>query len=151
MLQSAETLFALHDGRLVGLSLLIGALASITMLDLFLHARATSGSSRGIWISAAGIAGGFGLWASQFIAQASVRPAAAMLHGRETLLLGLVLMVLLAGAGLRAAISAPRRVGSALGGGLIGLGLAGVGAAMSAGLPGAGGPAWIAGLVIRRR
>ncbi|KMO33411.1 putative bifunctional diguanylate cyclase/phosphodiesterase [Methylobacterium aquaticum] len=148
MLQSAETLFALHDGRLVGLSLLIGALASITMLDLFLHARATSGSSRGIWISAAGIAGGFGLWASQFIAQASVRPAAAMLHGRETLLLGLVLMVLLAGAGLRAAISAPRRVGSALGGGLIGLGLAGVGAAMSAGLPGAGGPAWIAGLVI---
>jgi diguanylate cyclase (GGDEF)-like protein/PAS domain S-box-containing protein len=148
MLQTAETLLALHDGRLIGLSLLIGVLSAITMIDLFQHARATSGSSRGIWISAAGIAGGFGLWASQFIAQAAIRPAAELLSGSETLLLGLVLMVLLAGGGLRAAVSAPRRIAQALGGGTIGLGLAAVGAAVSASLPGAGGPAWIAGLAV---
>ncbi|GJD61621.1 putative bifunctional diguanylate cyclase/phosphodiesterase [Methylobacterium frigidaeris] len=148
MLQTAHSLLALHEGRLIGLSLLIGVLTAITTIDLLHHARATSGGSRGIWISAAAIAGGFGLWANQFIAQASIRPAAEMLRGSETLLLSLVLVVLLAGAGLRAAVSTPRRVGPALGGGLIGSGLAAVGAAVSASLPGAGGPAWVAGLLL---
>ncbi|AWN47414.1 bifunctional diguanylate cyclase/phosphodiesterase [Methylobacterium terrae] len=146
MLQTAETLVALHDGRLVGLSVLIGVLASITAIDLLQHARAAAASSRGIWLSAAAVAGGFGLWASQMIAQAAIRPADEILHRSEPLLLGLVMMVLLAGGGLRAAVSAPRRVGPWLGGGLIGLGLAAVGAAVSEGLPGAGGPAWIAGI-----
>ncbi|MCF4127774.1 putative bifunctional diguanylate cyclase/phosphodiesterase [Methylobacterium sp. SyP6R] len=148
MLQTAETLLALHDGRLIGLSLLIGVLAAITTIDLLQHARATSGTSRGIWISAAAIAGGFGLWASQVIAQAAIRAPDEMLRRSEILLLGLVLMVLFAGGGLRAAVSAPRRVGPALGGGLIGLGLAAVAASASASLPGAGGPAWLAGLAL---
>ncbi len=148
MLQTAVTLLALHDGRLIGLSLLIGVLAAITTIDLLQHARATSGTSRGIWISAAAIAGGFGLWASQVIAQAAIRVPDDMLRQREILLLGLVLMVLFAGAGLRAAVSAPRRIAPALGGGLIGLGLTAVAAAVSASLPGAGSPAWLAGLVL---
>ncbi|MGE7418914.1 diguanylate cyclase domain-containing protein, partial [Methylobacterium tarhaniae] len=145
MLQIAEPLLALHDGRLVGLSLLTGLLASVTTIELFQHARATTGSSRGIWISAAAIAGGFGLWASQVIAQASILPA-GMLRESEPLLLGLVLMVLLAGAGLRTAISAPPRLAVALGGVLLGLGLAAVSATVSAYLPGAGRPGWLIGL-----
>ncbi|KMO22668.1 putative bifunctional diguanylate cyclase/phosphodiesterase [Methylobacterium platani] len=148
MLQTAEILVALHDGRLIGLSLLIGVLASITAIDLLQHARATSGTSRGIWLSAAAIAGGFGLWASQVIAQASIRPAEALLRHGDLLLLGLVAMVILAGTGLRSVVSAPRRIAPWLGGGLIGLGLSAVGAAVSASLPGAGGAAWLAGLVL---
>ncbi len=146
MLQTAGTLLALHDGRLIGLSVLIGVLASITMVDLLQHARAAAGTSRGIWLSTAAVAGGFGLWASQVIAQASIRPAADLLRHGGILLLALVLMVGLAGTGLRAAVSAPRRVGPALGGLLLGSGLAAVGAAVAASLPGAGSPAWLAAL-----
>ncbi|TGD96602.1 putative bifunctional diguanylate cyclase/phosphodiesterase [Methylobacterium nonmethylotrophicum] len=148
MLQTAEALVSLHDGRLVGLSLLIGVLAAITAIDLLHHARATTGTSRGIWLSAAAVAGGFGLWASQVIAQVSVRPADDLLRHREFLLLSLVVMTLVVGGGLRAAVSAPRRIAPGLGGGLIGFGLAGVAAAVSVGLPGAGGPAWLAGLCL---
>ncbi|TNC12830.1 EAL domain-containing protein [Methylobacterium terricola] len=146
MLQTAETLVALHDGRLIGLSLLIGVLASITAIDLLQHARLTSGTSRGIWLSAAAVAGGFGLWASQVIAQAAIRPTDVMQTYGDTLLLGLMVMVLLTGTGLRAAVSAPRRIAPWLGGGLIGLGLTASAAAVSADLSAAGGPAWLVGL-----
>ncbi|MFH6781044.1 MULTISPECIES: putative bifunctional diguanylate cyclase/phosphodiesterase [Methylobacterium] len=146
MLQTAEALVALHDGRLIGLSLLIGVLAPITAIDLLQHARITTGTSRGIWISAAAIAGGFGAWASHVIAQAAIRPVNAMQNDGDTLLLGLVLMILLTGAGLRSAVSAPPRVAPWLGGLLIGLGLTASAATVSADLPMAGGPAWLLGL-----
>ncbi|KMO28058.1 hypothetical protein VQ02_32310 [Methylobacterium variabile] len=148
MLLTAETLVALHDGQLLGLSLLIAVLASVTTIDLLHHARGTAGSSRGIWLSAAAIAGGVGLWASQVIAQLAVRPDSDLFRHSEPLLLGLLVMTLAVGGGARAAVSAPRRIAPGLGGGVIGLGLAAVGAAVSASLPSAGGPAWLAGLCL---
>ncbi len=79
------------------------------------------------------------MWASQVIAQASVRAPDAMLQRSDVLLLGLVLMVICAGCGLRAVVSAPPRLGPALGGGLIGWASPRSEPLASASLPGAGG------------
>ncbi|WP_407527757.1 putative bifunctional diguanylate cyclase/phosphodiesterase [Methylobacterium oryzisoli] len=113
-----------HDLRLLGLSMLIGVLASLTALDLAHHARAATERTRGAWLALAAVASGFGLWASHLVAVLASRPGEPIAaHVGPTILSG-VAMITLSGAGLRTSVSVGKAWGPPLGGALIGAGLA---------------------------
>jgi PAS domain S-box-containing protein len=70
-----------HDPALVAVSLLIAVVASFTALDLAGRMRATDGWTRYLWLAAASIAMGGGIWAMHFVAMlAFVMPGMAMRH-----------------------------------------------------------------------
>ncbi|RYE00751.1 MAG: response regulator [Sphingomonadales bacterium] len=69
-----------HDWFLVLLSILIAIFASFTALSLAPRVRASSGASRSIWIAAAGLALGAGIWAMHFVAMLAFR-----MPGMETI------------------------------------------------------------------
>ena len=57
-----------HDWRLVAVAAIVCLFASLTAVNLFNRARATAGKARAMWIVAAAIATGFGIWATHFVA-----------------------------------------------------------------------------------
>src|SRR5258705_10289020 len=57
-----------HDPYLVALSILVACFASYTALDLGGHVQAARGLSRCVWLVAAAIAMGGGIWSMHFIA-----------------------------------------------------------------------------------
>ncbi|GJE00973.1 putative signaling protein [Methylobacterium isbiliense] len=113
-----------HDLRLLGLSLLLGVLASLTAVDLAHHARAAAERTRGIWLALAAVASGFGLWASHVVAVLASRPGGPLAEHAGPTILSAVAMIMLTGAGLRTSVSVGRTWGPSLGGALIGGGLA---------------------------
>jgi NO-binding membrane sensor protein with MHYT domain len=68
MFQVYNCLTDQHDWRLVGVAAVICLFASLTTINIFNRARATDGPRRAIWIIAAGVAAGFGIWATHFVA-----------------------------------------------------------------------------------
>ena len=56
-----------HDPYLVALSILVASFASYTALDLGAHVAAARGVARRIWLVAAAITMGGGIWSMHFI------------------------------------------------------------------------------------
>src|SRR5260370_18114204 len=56
-----------YDPYLVALSILVACLASYTALDLGRHVEAARGLARRVWLVAAAIAMGGGIWSMHFI------------------------------------------------------------------------------------
>lgn len=63
-----------HDLRLITLAGLICATASMATIILLRHARDTSHPYRSSWLCAAGLASGFGIWSTHFIAMLGYDP-----------------------------------------------------------------------------
>src|SRR5262245_51433130 len=63
-----------HDLRLVVLAGLVCFLASCAAINLFNRARATAQRARATWVVGAGLATGFGIWATHFIAMLAYDP-----------------------------------------------------------------------------
>ncbi|MCE7797098.1 ATP-binding protein [Sphingobium sufflavum] len=89
-----------HDAILVGLSIVIAVLASFAALDLASRMRAAKGPVRRLWLTAAAITLGGGIWSMHFVAMlAFVMPGMAMSYDLGLTLLSLFLAVLCTGVG----------------------------------------------------
>lgn len=113
-----------HDWRLVILAGLICFLASLGAISLFHRARAAEGRARVLWTLTAGAATGCGIWATHFIAMLAYHPGFNTAYDISLTMLSLLMAIVVTAGGLGIAVYSPSRWGAALGGGLVGGGVA---------------------------
>ena len=124
MFQVLTCLTTEHDWRLVVVAGVICFLSSLVAINLFHHARATAQSARTSWIIAAGVAAGSGIWATHFIAMLAYDPGIGMAYDVQLTVLSLVAAAAITSLGLAVAVHAPAPWGAAIGGGIVGAGVA---------------------------
>lgn len=91
----------IHDNILVALSIAVAILSSFTALSLAGRIRASAGRVRQIWLAAAAVALGGGIWAMHFVAMlAFSMPAMPMSYDLAPTLLSLALAIGFTGTGL---------------------------------------------------
>jgi diguanylate cyclase (GGDEF)-like protein/PAS domain S-box-containing protein len=112
-----------HDLRLVGLAVVICALASITAINLLHHVRGTNGHMRLVWLAVSATTTGFGIWATHFIAMLAFSPGIPNAYNILLTGISLIVAIVLTGTGLVVAL-APIRMGTWLGGTIVGGGIA---------------------------
>jgi len=112
-----------HDLRLVGLAVVICALASMTAINLLHHVRGTNGHMRLVWLAVSATTTGFGIWATHFIAMLAFSPGIPNAYNILLTGISLIAAILLTGTGLVVAL-APIRMGTWLGGAIVGGGIA---------------------------
>jgi diguanylate cyclase (GGDEF)-like protein len=112
-----------HDYKLVLLAALICMVSSAGALHLFQRARMATGA-RLRWLLTAALATGFGIWATHFIAMLAYDPGVVVGYDLSLTLLSLITAVVITGTGLAMALYARFRFAPALGGGVVGLGIA---------------------------
>lgn len=121
------TLFYHHDLRLVALAAIICALSAFVGVTLLGHAqRMGPGRMRTIWLAIAAGSVGFGIWATHFVAMLSYAMGMPTGYDLWTTLLSLALAIVVTGAGFWVATVGNRRSDKALGGAIVGLGIAGM-------------------------
>ncbi len=113
-----------HDLRLVVLAGCVCFLASFVAINLFGRATAAKARARVAWIALAGVAAGFGIWATHFIAMLAYEPGVPMAYDVTLTAFSLVLAATITGAGLSVAVGKPDVRYSALAGAIIGGGVA---------------------------
>jgi diguanylate cyclase (GGDEF)-like protein len=113
-----------HDWRLVVLAGTICWLASAVAISLFHRARASRGRARAIWIGLDAAVGGCGIWATHFVAMLAYDPGASAGYSIPITSLSLVFAIIIVAAGLCIALSSARQSVVALGGAVIGGGVA---------------------------
>jgi diguanylate cyclase (GGDEF)-like protein/PAS domain S-box-containing protein len=113
-----------HDWRLVLLAGTICWLASAVAISLFHRARTSQGRTRTIWIGLDATVGGCGIWATHFVAMLAYDPGAGAGYSIPVTLLSLVFAVAIVAIGLCIALSSARRSVVAIGGAVIGAGVA---------------------------
>jgi len=112
-----------HDLRLVGLAVVICALASMTAINLLHHVRGTNGHMRLVWLAVSATTTGFGIWATHFIAMLAFSPGIPNAYNILLTGISLIVAIVLTGTGLVVAL-APIRMGTWLGGTIVGGGIA---------------------------
>ena len=113
-----------HDWRLVLLAGTICWLASAVAISLFHRARASRGRTRAIWVGLDAVVGGCGIWATHFVAMLAYDPGAGAGYSIPVTLLSLVFAVVIVAVGLCIALSSAHRSVIAIGGAVIGAGVA---------------------------
>jgi len=113
-----------HDWRLVVVAGLVCFLSSVTTITLFNRARSTAGYAYATWLAAAGAATGCGIWATHFLAMLAYHPGVPIAYNVNLTALSLLAAATITGLGLAAAVAMPSRWGAAIGGGIIGAGVA---------------------------
>ncbi len=113
-----------HDWRLVVAAGIVCFLASVTAITLFNRACETSGAVRALWIAAAGAATGCGVWATHFLAMLAYDPGLPIAYDMALTVGSLLVAGIITAIGLAVAVFASGRWGAAIGGGIIGAGVA---------------------------
>jgi methyl-accepting chemotaxis protein len=113
-----------HDWRLVVVAGIICFLSSLVAINLFHNARAATQIARLNWIIAAGCATGAGIWATHFIAMLAYDPGIGVTYDVELTVLSLVAAVTITSLGLAAAVYGSAPWGPAIGGAIVGAGVA---------------------------
>ncbi len=113
-----------HDPRLVALAIFVCLLASFVGLKLLGHARASKEQSRTSWLALAGIATGCGIWAMHFIGMLAYEPGVPVAYDVGLTGLSLILAVIITGLGFSLAVSGSSVWRAALGGAVVGIGVA---------------------------
>jgi NO-binding membrane sensor protein with MHYT domain len=113
-----------HDWRLVALAALVCFLASLVAISLFHRAYATRGKARAAWLGLAGAAPGCGIWSTHFIAMLAYDPGVGIAYDIPLLALSLIAAAVVTCAGLSFAVFSSNRWGAAIGGGVVGAGVA---------------------------
>src|SRR4029453_18327469 len=113
-----------HDWRLVVLAGAICSFARAVAISLFQRARASHGRARAIWICLDAAVGGCGIWATHFVAMLAYDPGANAGYSIPVTLLSLFFAIIIVATGLCVALSSPRQAVVALGGAVIGGGVA---------------------------
>lgn len=113
-----------HDWRLVLVAAFICLLASVTAISLFKRARASAGNARVTWIVVAGVATGCGIWATHFVAMLAYDPGVAFGYDLGLTIASLLAATTVTAAGLAVAVYGAQRWAPALGGAIVGGGVA---------------------------
>ena len=113
-----------HDLRLVVVAGLVCFLASLTAINMVARARAAAGQRRASWIAAAGAATGCGIWATHFVAMLAYDPGVSIAYNIGLTTLSLLAAVAVTAIGLAIAVDGARSWGPAVGGGVVGGGVA---------------------------
>src|SRR5256886_9551428 len=107
-----------YDPYLVTLSILVAAFASYTALDLGAHLAAAPGPARRVWLAAAAITMGGGIWAMHFVAMLAFTMPMPMSYDIGLTALSLMVAIFVTGVGFyvisRKRASPPRLVFSRL-------------------------------------
>jgi diguanylate cyclase (GGDEF)-like protein/PAS domain S-box-containing protein len=114
-----------HDLRLVALAGVICFLASVAAISLFHRGQAADGRARLTWVLTAATVTGCGIWATHFIAMLAFTPGVEIAY--DLWLTALSLVVAMAATGIGLSIALGRwRWSAALGGAVVGAGIAGM-------------------------
>jgi len=113
-----------HDLRLVALAGVVCLLACAVAISLFHRARASHGRTRLKWMALDAVAAGCGIWTTHFIAMLAYDSGSMAGYNIGITLLSLVLAIVTVAAGLRIALLNGSRITIALGGAVVGLGVA---------------------------
>jgi len=113
-----------HDWRLVALGGAVCLLASSAAISLVHRARATQGSGRVVWLTLDAVVAGCGIWATHFIGMLAYGPGAAGAYNVPVTLLSLIFAIAVTFVGLSVAVSTMRPSLVALGGAIVGGGVA---------------------------
>jgi diguanylate cyclase (GGDEF)-like protein len=124
MFKALTCLTVEHDGRLVALAVVTCLLASGVAISLFHRAQATRGRARYVWLGLDAAAGGCGIWATHFIAMLAYEPDAGVDYGLGLTILSLLFAAVITGVGLSVALRDRASRNAALGGIIVGLGIA---------------------------
>jgi diguanylate cyclase (GGDEF)-like protein len=124
MYQVLTCLSTEHDWRLVLLGGVVCLLASAVAISLFHRARASSGRTRLIWLGLDATVSGCGIWATHFIAMLAYDPGNGAGYSIRVTVLSLIFAVAITAVGLAVALSNGRRSRAAIGGAIVGIGVA---------------------------
>lgn len=124
MLKIYNCIATAHDIKLVGLAVVICTLASFTAISLLRYAASTKDQMRYIWVGVAAIAGGFGIWATHFVAMLAFTPGVPSGYNIFLTILSLLAAVILCGVGLAVALDKSSRAMPWIGGAIVGGGIA---------------------------
>jgi diguanylate cyclase (GGDEF)-like protein/PAS domain S-box-containing protein len=113
-----------HDFRLVFLAVLICAVATFTAFHIYSSARESKGRKRLGWIFLTGVATGSGIWATHFVAMLAFKTGLATAYDPSLTLISLLIAISVTGAGFFLAARDDSRWMPAIGGAVIGLGIA---------------------------
>jgi diguanylate cyclase (GGDEF)-like protein len=113
-----------HDWRLVVLGGTICWLASAVAISLFHRAKASQGRTRVIWVCLDAAVGGCGIWATHFVAMLAYDPGIGAAYNIPVTLMSLIFAVTIAAVGLSIALLNNRRSTIAIGGAVVGMGVA---------------------------
>ena len=110
-----------HDWRLVAVAAVVCLFASLSAVNLFNRARATTSRARAI--IAAAVATGFGIWATHFVAMLAYEPGIPIAYSLSLTVLSLAAAAFITGFGLSIAVYwraswAPPLAGAVVGGGI---------------------------------
>ena len=124
MYQVLNCLVTEHDLRLVVLGGIICWLSSAVAISLFHRARASQGRTRAIWVGLDATVGGCGIWATHFVAMLAYDPGSGAGYNIPVTLISLIFAVSIAAIGLSIALLNDRRSTIAMGGAVVGAGVA---------------------------
>ena len=124
MYQVLNCLTTEHDWRLVALGGAICLLASAVAISLFHRAKAASGRSRLTWIALDAAVSGCGIWATHFIAMLAYAPGVGAGYNIGITLLSLIFAIAVTAVGLSIALSDLHKWAVAIGGAVVGAGVA---------------------------
>ncbi|MGZ2484123.1 diguanylate cyclase (GGDEF)-like protein/PAS domain S-box-containing protein [Rhizobium pisi] len=112
-----------HNLALVGLAGLICFLASHCAMVLLHRATSSEGAARWVWIATAGAAGGFGIWATHFVAMLAYDPGVVVGYHAGLTLVSLLVAIVATSAAVAAKMAYTRWVANILAGVLFGAGI----------------------------
>jgi diguanylate cyclase (GGDEF)-like protein/PAS domain S-box-containing protein len=112
-----------HDWKLVLLAALVCIVSSAVTILTLCRARTITGRGRLRWILTAGAAGGFGIWATHFIAMLAFDPGLPLAYDLSLTLISLVVAMAITAGGAEIAISRGFKASSLVGGAVIGSGV----------------------------
>lgn len=124
MLRVVSCLTTQHDWRLVLLAVAVCFLTSVAAIALFRRAVATTERARLIWLLTAGLATGYGIWATHFIAILAYSPGFPIGYDLSLTLLSLFAAAAITGFSLAFAVINPNFHATGVGGAGVGVGIA---------------------------
>ncbi|GLS64089.1 EAL domain-containing protein [Methylobacterium oxalidis] len=124
MLKVVGCFVAAHDPWLVTLAAAICTLAAGTAVGLLRHACKAARNLRAAWLCVAAVAGGAGIWATHFVAMLAFEPELPSGYNVGLTVLSLVFAIALTGIGLAVSLIAALPLAPAIGGAILGGGIA---------------------------
>jgi PAS domain S-box-containing protein len=137
-----------HDWRLVAVAAVVSLLASVTAINMFRRARDTDARSRFIWLVAAGVATGCGIWATHFIAMLAYDPGMGIAYNIGLTALSLLAAMTVTGLGLAVAVYVATPWAAPVAGAIVGAGVASMHYLGMAAVELPGRITWVPGLVL---
>ncbi|MGF1620598.1 MAG: EAL domain-containing protein [Rhodomicrobiaceae bacterium] len=124
MLRVASCLTTQHDLRLVLLAAAVCVLTSIVAINLLHRASATDDRTRVGWLITTGIAAGYGIWATHFIAMLAFSPGLPTGYDLPLTIYSLLAAAVMSGLGFTLAVTGKGKAALHGGGVIVALGIA---------------------------